>query len=429
MIFRGLYLFLLVEPTSWHLEDQGMYLASAELINSGGSVFFPERTPGYPLLINGVQLILGTNEYNFIVFQCILDSLTCVIISRTTYKLLGEGKLIAGLLSAANLNLIVFSSMFLTDTVFTFLFVCFLSATVKFFKHADIKHLIVAALCLSLSATIRSASYYLIPGALGFLLIYLFYRAKFKFKRLVLGTFGSLVPCIFLLGPLHLNNWDRYQTVDLVSQTGTALLNWVLPGTVQYSGIGSYQEGKHLASQKLADRMRSDNLTELPSNPFLASEYQSEVAIQAIKELGVVSIARAWFVGSILNIAAPSIMSAPFFRAMNTQSFYYTEGAGVVDKMLNFLSVNSLTFNLLFLIGTLISGALAALSLTGFLLLLQSKSFDLRIAVYFLTVMGLYFLLITGPIIGSKYRLPIEPIMTMFAVYAIVRVQHKHKRC
>jgi hypothetical protein len=33
----------------------------------------------------------------------------------------------------------------------------------------------------------------------------------------------------------------------------------------------------------------------------------------------------------------------------------------------------------------------------------------------------IYFMAITGPIVGVKYRLPIEPIMTMFFSYALVR--------
>jgi hypothetical protein len=31
-----------------------------------------------------------------------------------------------------------------------------------------------------------------------------------------------------------------------------------------------------------------------------------------------------------------------------------------------------------------------------------------------------YFFAITGPIIGVKYRLPIEPLLTLFASYAVV---------
>ena len=38
----------------------------------------------------------------------------------------------------------------------------------------------------------------------------------------------------------------------------------------------------------------------------------------------------------------------------------------------------------------------------------------------------IYFMAITGPIIGVKYRLPIEPIMTMFFSYALVKFRNNH---
>jgi len=36
-----------------------------------------------------------------------------------------------------------------------------------------------------------------------------------------------------------------------------------------------------------------------------------------------------------------------------------------------------------------------------------------------------YFFAITGPIIGVKYRLPIEPILTLFVTYFLNRIDRK----
>jgi Na+/glutamate symporter len=40
----------------------------------------------------------------------------------------------------------------------------------------------------------------------------------------------------------------------------------------------------------------------------------------------------------------------------------------------------------------------------------------------------IYFIAITGPIVGVKYRLPIEPIMTMFFAYAFVYFRRNSER-
>ena len=39
-----------------------------------------------------------------------------------------------------------------------------------------------------------------------------------------------------------------------------------------------------------------------------------------------------------------------------------------------------------------------------------------------------YFLAITGPVIGVKYRLPIEPVMIIFIAYAISTMEWKKNK-
>jgi hypothetical protein len=45
-----------------------------------------------------------------------------------------------------------------------------------------------------------------------------------------------------------------------------------------------------------------------------------------------------------------------------------------------------------------------------------------------LVIMVGYFLAIIGPIIGVKYRLPIEPILTIFATYFIIKFRENKKK-
>ena len=52
-----------------------------------------------------------------------------------------------------------------------------------------------------------------------------------------------LVVTAILLGGIHQRNYQQYGSMEFVSQTGTAILGWVVPAIYQYSGQGSYQEG------------------------------------------------------------------------------------------------------------------------------------------------------------------------------------------
>jgi len=47
--------------------------------------------------------------------------------------------------------------------------------------------------------------------------------------------------------------------------------------------------------------------------------------------------------------------------------------------------------------------------------------------ILFLLFIIIYFVAITGPIVGVKYRLPMEPIMTIFFSYALVRFRKNDK--
>jgi hypothetical protein len=42
-----------------------------------------------------------------------------------------------------------------------------------------------------------------------------------------------------------------------------------------------------------------------------------------------------------------------------------------------------------------------------------------------LLILIVYFLAVTGPIVGVKYRLPLEPILTLFTTYFLITVRLK----
>jgi len=195
------------------------------------------------------------------------------------------------------------------------------------------------------------------------------------------------------------------------------VVGWLIPSTYQYSGQGSYQEGQSLVKKKLKLALQSDNLIELPQNPFESSSYKSKVGKEILFEFGFFNILKAWTVGSTINLLAPSIAYAPVVRSMKHPSFYETKGDGAIDKLFNYMKNNDRLFYLLILsVGTVISIVFILLTLIG--IFKMSLDFSPAIVTTLLLLIG-YFLAITGPIVGTKYRLPIEPILILFVTYAI----------
>ena len=137
---------------------------------------------------------------------------------------------------------------------------------------------------------------------------------------------------------------------------------------------------------------------------------------------------KAWIIGSAVNMIVPSAAFAHVVRSMDHPSFYATPGKGALEKIWNYLTDASGWFYLsILVVGTLTSLAFCMLFLGGWWFAWRDKVRFPRSVLLLLTLVLLYFLAITGPIIGSKYRLPIEPVMTIFVAYALLRFVDRWK--
>jgi hypothetical protein len=221
-----------------------------------------------------------------------------------------------------------------------------------------------------------------------------------------------------LLGSIHQRNYQQYGSTAFITQTGGAVLGWVVPATYQYSGMGSYQDGQKLVKKRLDLALQKDHLLELPSNPFESSAYRANVGKEILLEFGFINIIKVWLVGSTTNLLAPSVVFSPALRSMEHPSFYETKGSGVVEKLFNYIKNSSgLLYLSILAVGAIISIIFTMLALIG---VFKMISVFPPITVTTLLLLVGYFLAITGPIIGVKYRLPIEPILTLFVTYFFV---------
>ena len=418
LLIRIGYVVFFVELEYLFTEDQGFYAQLAtNLTNNDIFGLTPERVPGYPLFIAAIYILMGEGVWNVILIQILLDSISCVVIALMAKSLFNKGFWVAGILSAINLNMVILSASLLTDTLFLFLFILFLFSLLQYLHSDKIIWFFLLVLFISSATLVRAASYYLLPFLLvGLVSLRLWQRDSIlKITKLIIMY---LVVVAVLLGGIHQRNYQQYGSVGFVSQTGTAILGWIVPATYQYSGQGSYQEGQQLARERLASALQRDQLEALPPNPFESNSYQANVGKDILFELGFLNMLKAWTVGAAINLLAPSVAFSPALRSMDHPSFYETKGVGLIDKLFNYIKNSSGLFYLLILaIGTVTSILFILLALVGvFKMFLQLPP----ITVTTLIILSGYFLVITGPIIGVKYRLPIEPLLTLFASYAVV---------
>jgi hypothetical protein len=160
------------------------------------------------------------------------------------------------------------------------------------------------------------------------------------------------------------------------------------------------------------------------NDPFKNSSYQMQAAKGLLTELGLLNMLQAWTVGAIINLISPSVAFAPIVREMDHPSFYATPGDGAIEKLFNYIvNTNGLLYLSIMIVGTIMSLVFLIFTMLGIYRMIKSRWFveiGNREALIFFLFVVIYFIAITGPIVGVKYRLPIEPIMTVFFSYTLV---------
>ena len=426
LLARISYAIFFVETEYLLSEDQLGYIQLAQQFSESSFLeVTSERVLGYPLFISFIYAVFGESLWNIVSVQILLDSISCVVIALMAKSLFNKGFWIAGVLSAINLNMIILSIMILTDTLFLFLFVLFLFSLFQYIKNKKIMWFFILVILISLATLVRPSSYYLLPILLIGLVGWRLWQRDAILKIGALATIYLTVVTV-LLGGIHQRNYQRYGSTALVYQTGTHILGWVVPATYQYSGQGSYQQGQQLARERLASTLQHDQLEVLSTNPFESSFYLTNVGKEILFEFGFIKILKAWSVGSVVNLLAPSVAFSPALRAMEHPSFYETEGNGIVEKLFNYIkNSDGFLYLSILAIGTVISVIFTILALIGaFKMILTLPSIIVTVLIF---LVG-YFFAITGPIIGVKYRLPIEPILILFVTYFLIEYISKHGR-
>ena len=100
-----------------------------------------------------------------------------------------------------------------------------------------------------------------------------------------------------------------------------------------------------------------------------------------------------------------------------------TPGNNIAEKLTNYVSDGKgLLFVSLLVVGTLSSGLFLAAGLCGLVVMLRTRDRQIILTAIFFFLAAGYFLGITGPIIGPKYRIPIEPFLVLSAAYLLCHI-------
>ncbi len=378
-------------------------------------VSLTDRMPLYPLFIAVVQNVFGDSPRAVAFLQCLIDAGTCALIAVLGSLISRRTGLIAGILAAISPTLIIFSSQILTDTLALFFFSVMLIAGAFFLARATHALAAAAGLAGGLALAARPAIALLLVACVPAIIVAALVQGRRLISALAGGAFFVLC-ALAPIAPVLLRNVVVYNTFSLTSQTGDHLAFWIFPLVKERVDGTPYQtsvaEMEMLYQRRLAERGLGSE-----ANPFVRAAIKAAAAEEQLKALPSKAFIESWVEGMLINLAVPAAIVDPRMRTLPKPSFYNTPGSTLWQKARSYLIDKPGIYQTVLMIGLLAMVPLLVLQAAGFIMLARALPWAALLA---FGVCG-YFLLLTGPVTGPKYRLPIEPILIVLTALPLAR--------
>ena len=397
-------LFLDLNPETYLVEDQIFYwelsLKGAYLVWSDfPSIELTERMPGSFWFFEFLQWITNKNLFLILIFQSIVDSLTCVIIYNCAGLINKKYQLYTGIFAVISPLMIIISSQILSDTIFLFVFSCSLYCILKYSKSSSLYYLMISGLMLGLSAFIRATAFPFIFLALP-IIFFIIQTKEYNSKRLVFSFFIFLILSFLPISHRFLSNVTYNNTFSLTSQSGSHSAYWMVPGVLSLSEKYTREEAIAYINHRV------DKEGGLKGDPYKDSKKLFSISMDILSELRATDIVYSWARASFLNIITSAVLIDMRVRKLQHFSFA-DEGKIRAWFNKNYSNKESSKYLLIFFISIFFSIFTAFSFIIGFSYFIKMTPMVAILAIFII----LYFSLITGPTLSPKYCVPFLPII------------------
>jgi 4-amino-4-deoxy-L-arabinose transferase-like glycosyltransferase len=357
----------------------------------------------------------------FVLLQGLTDATTCLCIYGIAAIIRGDYALPAGIAAALNPTQIVLAGLFYTDTFFLFFCAIALLTMARWMQRPSPRLALLAGATVGCAAMTRILVVPWALCALGLLLLVAVIRRR-PFASSVRQLAAAAVVAGLLISPLLARNVIHYGAWSLTAQTGTHSAFWIVPLVRQAKDGTPWEKG--------AEEMQRRELSTAAArstNPFQESRRRSELAREAMAELGMAAAAKAWIFGAAVNLGSPAVTLSPPVMNLPRIGFYATPGDTPLEKIGNFLfrSSNAI-YAWIVLAGIAGLAAIRLVQLIGFFAVLRRP--EHWPILLLLSSWIVYVLLVNGPVASPKYRLPIEAPLMVFTGAGFVSLSRWRRR-
>jgi|GEM_PF-5910015 hypothetical protein len=379
------------------------------------AVYNPKIMPLSSAMMGFFQVVDANRLLPFIFFQIGLDSLSCVMIGLIGAAFQPRLMLPVGLVAALNPTMIVLSNLVLADSPALFFYAVFLLGGLYILKAARLggsRGIWVGAALLCFGAVVstylRYVSLYASAALFLVLALTVLYQNRARAWRPLAALAVSALLTLAALQPIALRNHIAHGEFAYTFQSGVHLLYWVVPMARDLSGVQSRVEAEEEASERLTERLgqKGPNL-----DVFDRTTEMQSLGRTMFWETGLLALFKAWTAGAALNLGIPAIAISPPIREIPHQSFYDSPGDGAASKVIGYiLAPENRAYVAVVLLATTFGVIWWGLCGLGFV----SAARGNFVLTFFLASWMVFFLMITGPVVSPKYRLPLEPALCVF---------------
>jgi hypothetical protein len=278
---------------------------------------------------------------------------------------------------------------------------------------------LLAGLSGGLSVTVRPAALLLLMAAVPVVFLVSLRRRK-RLGAAVAAVLVFTAAAAAPIAPILARNMSYYHSASLTSQAGDHLAFWIVPLAIERANGTPYQESVDRLHALYEARLAEQDAS-FVADPFRRAALLAQIAREEMAKVPPLAIVRAWLEGMIVNFAAPALLDDPRVRALPKPSYYATPGGSLWQKASGYLFNDPGLFQALMLAGLAGMLVFLVLEVIGFVMLAQILPWAAALAATVLV----YFSLLNGPVIGPKYRLPMEPVLIVLAAIPLARLMAK----
>lgn len=215
--------------------DDGYYELSENIIAGNGFSFDQEapyrpntlRPPVWPFAIAGIKSLFGSYWAVFI-FELLIGSLIPVIGMRIARKLFDKKTvwLGTGMLLSVEPYGVFLSTVFYTETAFTFLFFIFFLFLIRYFENKSARNLVWMSVFMALATLVKPTTQY-VPIVLS---LFILWDARKAFtKRALIHAGTSLLVFLAVIAPWLYRNYSEFGVWGMSAQPAFNLYVYLVP--------------------------------------------------------------------------------------------------------------------------------------------------------------------------------------------------------